>query len=318
MSNRHRRDILVQTFKAFLDDKVSQKGASLAYYTVFALPPILILLLMFLGHMYGSAAAQRTLMVQLQAYMGKAGMDAIKMMLEHLNAPDQSNFFTASTSILVLVFTSTGAFVQLQDALNTVWGVQLKPSVGWTKMVINRLVSFLMIISLALLSLLTVVLDFVLAVIQNVMTTYWDSDLYVSLFKLFSFVLSMLFMAVLFAVLFKTLPDVKVTWKNVFAGGMFTSMLFTLGKVAMSLYLSFSNLGSAYGAAGSMMVLLFWIFLSMQIVLVGAEYTWSYAFYQGHRIQPADYAMWLPGYEKRIQALEEMLGEPDTEENNGD
>lgn len=299
------KNVLIDTAKAFSEDKVSQRGAALAFFTVFALPPLLVLLVIFLSFVLDDVNVQQRILSEVQKAGGKNTASVIGTIFENANQPQQSNFFAVTVSLSMLAFSATNLFAQLQDTLNTIWGVRVKPGIGIKALIKSRLLSFSLILALGALVILMVLLDVGLAILQKTLAAQLGWLEQVHFYKYLSQTLSFAIFIAVVASIFKILPDVRVAWKDVFVGAVITALMLSLSKIGISYYLSHSHMGSAYGAAGSTILFLFWAYLNIQIFLIGAEITEVYAHRFGSAIQPTSYAVWLPG--KAPEANEAQL-----------
>ncbi len=279
--------LLKRTFKDFMADECPQMAAALSYYTVFTLPPLLILILTVVGMVFDPAQVQEAIRAQVGGVMGADGAEQIGTIIQQADQP-QGRGLRALMGIGALVLGATGAFLQLQQALNKAWGVEPDPGAGGLKAFLLKRVlslgmifglSFLLLVSLALSALITVAGEMVGRILPG------TSEL---LLHLLNFVLSMGVITVLFAAMFKVLPDARIAWKDVWVGGAVTALLFVIGKFALGLYLGRSNPGEAYGAAGSLALILVWIYYASMIVLLGAEFTQVWAEQRGGGIEPEE------------------------------
>jgi membrane protein len=273
--------------KEFLEDDCPTQAAALSYYTIFAIPPLLVLLLLILGAVVDPQTLRGNLEVQLNALMGATATEQIRTILEQARAPGSGNVLATALSIGALVLGASGAFGQLQAALNRAWGVAPDPQQGGLKaFVLKRVFSFGMILSIAFLLLVSLVLSAALTAFGGALGSMLPDGLSAPLLQVLNQLLSLVVIALLFAALFKVLPDAKVSWHDVWIGGAVTAVLFVLGKFLIGLYLGQSNPGKAFGAAGSLAVLLVWIYYSSMIVLYGAEFTQVFAERRGKGISP--------------------------------
>lgn len=282
-------ELLKQTFRDFSDDECPTMAAALSYYTVFALPPLLLLIVMIVGVVMGPQQVQEALQGQLGGMLGEAGGDEIRTILEkaqETKKPDSGRPLAAVLSVLALVFGATGAFGQLQAALNKAWEVAPDPEQGGIKsFLFKRVFSFGMILGVAFLLMVSLALSAAI--------TAFGHMLHISepLLHVFNFAVSLLIFTLLFAAMFKILPDAVIAWGDVWVGALFTTILFVLGKFAIGLYLGSSNPGEAFGAAGSLAVLLIWIYYASMILLLGAEFTQTWAERRGGGIRPEEGAV---------------------------
>jgi membrane protein len=291
-------DVFKQTVRDWLDDKAPRLGAALAYYTVFSIAPLIVIVIAIAGMWFGQEAAQGQIMAQLTGLVGEKGAEAIGGMLEAANKP-REGMIASVLAIATLVFGATGVFIQLQDALNTIWEVKPKPGRGIWGFVRQRLLSLAMVFGIGFLLLVSLVLSAGLAAAGKWFEGAMPGGEQV--WHAINFGVSFAVIAALFTLMFKYLPDVKIAWSDVWLGGVLTALLFTAGKFALGMYLGRSGVSSAYGAAGSLVVLLLWVYYSAQILFFGAEFTQVYANRFGKKLEPAENAMWAPG-QKAAQA----------------
>lgn len=287
------KTVTVETGKACIEDKISQRGAALAFFTIFALPPLLVLLVIILGFFLEDTNIQRRILVEAKLAGGQSVADVVRTIFKNANQPQDSNLFAVTVSLAMLSFSATNLFAQLQDTLNAIWGVRVRPGIGIKALIQSRVLSFVLILALGLLVIIMVLLDVGLALVYNTVSAQlgWLEDIH--FYKYLSLSISLGLLIVVLASIFKVLPDVHVSWKDVFVGACITALLLSFSKFVISYYLSHSNLGSAYGAAGSTILFLFWTYLNIQIFLVGAEITEIYAHNYGSAITPRSYACWL-------------------------
>ena len=282
---------LKDTAKDFSDDDCPRMAAALSYYTVFALPPLLLLILMITGMFFDPAEVQRVLQTQVEGMMGKTSADEIATMMASAERPDARKGAASLISIAALLFGATGAFGQLQDALNRAWEVEPDPAQGGVKQFIfKRVLSFGMILGVAFLMLVSLSLSAALSALGDQLGRL-AGGLSEPAGHALNFGLSFVVIGLLFAAIFKILPDAKIAWKDVAVGAVFTTLLFMIGKFAIGLYLGRSNPGEAYGAAGSLAIILVWIYYSSMIVLFGAEFTQTWAVRHGGGIRPEEGAV---------------------------
>ena len=280
--------LLKETFQEWQDDKSSRLAAALAYYTVFSLAPLLIIAIAIAGAIFGEEAAKGELVGQIQGLVGDSGAEVIQGAINNANKPDTGNI-ASIISIVVLLFGASGVFAQLQDALNTVWEVESDPKLGIWGFIRKRILSFGAVLGIGFLLLVSLVVSAALSGLSNYMSDLIPGvDL---LWRLLNLVVSFIVITFLFALMYKYLPDVKIKWSDVWIGAAITSVLFAIGKYALGLYLGRSSFGSVYGAAGSLMVLLAWIYYAAQILFFGAEFTQVYARRYGSQIVPDEHAI---------------------------
>jgi membrane protein len=305
-------DLLKEIFSEWSEDKAARLAAALAYYITFSLAPLLLIVIAIVGLLFGEEAVQGRVVEQIQGLVGPDGAQLVQTMLQSTRQSG-SNIVATLIGIVTLLLGATGVFVQLQDALNTIWEVAPKPGRGVLGMVKDRLLSFTMLLGIGFLLLVSLAVSAGLAALSSFL-----GDLLPGLFevaKVLDFVISLGVITLLFAMIYKFLPDVKIRWGDVWVGAAVTSLLFTVGKFLIGLYLGYSSAASVYGAAGSLAVLLIWIYYTAQIVLLGAEFTQVYAKRYGSRIVPGADAVFtsdemraqqgMPRAEERERAAEQ-------------
>ena len=281
--------LLKETFSEWQKDRVPLLAASLAYYTVFSIAPLLLIAIAIAGVFFGDDAVRGEIFGQIQGLVGKEGAATIQGMLQSTQKPNSGGGFATVISVITLLLGASGVFGQLQEALNIIWEVKPKPGRNLIKFIRSRFLSSSMILVIAFLLLVSSILSAGLVAV-----TQFTNKLVPGLEILGStleFVLSLALVTLLFAAIYKILPDVKVPWRNLWVGSAVTALLFNVGKILIGLYLGNSHIGSAFGAAGSVIVLLVWIFYSAQILLLGAEFTQVYSKSVGVPLQPSDYAV---------------------------
>lgn len=277
--------ILREAGEHWVADKAARLGAALAYYTIFSLAPLLVIIIGVAGLIFGKEAAQGQVTDQLAHLVGKEGGEAIQAIIENASQPERGSFAMV-LGVLMLMLGAAGVFGQLQDALNTIWEVQVKPGGGIWGFVRSRFLSFSMVLGVAFLLLISLIVSSALAAIGPLLGDWKTSGIG----QLVTFSFDLIVISALFALIFKFLPDAKVAWRDVWFGAVVTSFLFSLGKSLIALYLGRAGISSAYGAAGSFAALLVWLYYASQIFLFGAELTRAYANRLGSRIQPKEHA----------------------------
>ena len=281
--------ILMATLNGFLDDRGLKLSAALAYYTVFALAPLLMLVISLIGAFWGKDAIQNNIYPQIKSYVGSSAALQIQEMIKSVSLSGKTGVAIV-TSIVTLIVGATSIFLEIQDSINLIWRVKAKPKKGWVKMLTNRLISFSMIISLGFLLLVSLIVNALVLALSTRITRYFP-EVTIQLFNLINIGITFLVIAVLFGIIFKFLPDVKIAWRDVRTGAFFTSLLFMLGKYLIGIYIQTTGTGSTYGAAGSLIVILVWIYYTSAILYFGAEFTQVYADEYGDKIEPAEYAV---------------------------
>lgn len=282
--------LLKETFDEWNKDKASRLAAALAYYTIFSLAPLLIIVIAIAGAVFGDDAARGQLTGQIQGLVGAEGAEFIESAIQNAGQPGSDTGLVASViSIVVLLFGASGVFAELQDALNTVWEVAPKPEQGFWEIARKRFLSFGMILGIAFLLLVSLVVSAVLSGLNTFVSGLLPGIDF--LWQFANFVISFGVITLLFAMMFRFLPDVKISWGDVWIGAAITALLFTLGKSIIGLYLGNSSFGSTYGAAGSLIIILAWVYYSAQILFFGAEFTQVYSRRYGSHIVPNKHAV---------------------------
>lgn len=280
--------LLKEAFQEWQEDKVSLLAAALAYYTVFSITPLLVIAIAIAGAVFGQDAAKGEILEQVNGLVGDQGAQAIEVALANADRPEISGV-ASIISVVVLLIGASGVFAQLQQALNTVWNVKTKPdNKGIWEFIRKRLLSFGMVLAIGFLLLVSLIVSAALSGVGKLQINLLPG--FTPLWQLLNFAVSFGFISLLFALIYYYLPDVKVRWKDVWIGAIITALLFTFGKFAIGLYLGRGSFGSAYGAAGSLIVFLAWVFYSAQILLFGAEFTQVYARKYGGKIRPNSHA----------------------------
>lgn len=273
MSGRQFLGLLKDTFFSWQADKVSRMAAALAYYSVFSLSPLLIVVVAVAGAVFGQAAAAGEIVGQIQSLVGSDVAGIIQDLIEAASRP-KSGIIATLFGIATALIGATGLFSELKDDLNIIWKTQsTKGPVG--SVLHSRFLSFLMVLGIGLLLLLAIVTNALLAAIASFLKGVVPGLSF--LLFLTNVLLPFILISILFALSYKFLPDTDVAWSDVWAGSMIASLLFTVGKLVLGFYLGSSKIGSAYGAASSLVVLLFWVYFSAQVFLFGAEFTCVYA-----------------------------------------
>ncbi|MBZ8180538.1 YihY/virulence factor BrkB family protein [Oscillatoria salina] len=283
MSPKNIFGLLKEAFSEWQKDKASRLAAALAYYTVFSLAPVVIIAVAIAGSIFGAEAARGEIVGQIQGLVGEAGAEVIETAIENANQPDLKNV-ASFFSIILLLFGASGVFAELQDSLNTVWNVKAKPGRGITNFVRKRILSFAMVLGIGFLLLVSLVISAAISALSNYPQSLLTGFEFMGQF--INIIVSFGVITLLFALIYKYLPDVKIKWSDVRIGAIITALLFTLGKYIIGLYLGRGSFASTYGAAGSVIIILAWVYYSAQILFFGAEFTQVYARKYGSQIMP--------------------------------
>jgi membrane protein len=271
----------------FIDDDCATMAAALAYYTIFSLPPLLLVIIKLAGLLLDPEDFRGELEHQLSALIGSSGMQQIHTMLEHTNQSEQVGTLATVLGVAALLFGATGAFVQLQNALNNAWQVAPNPNRGgiWNFLG-KRLLSFGMILALAFILMVSLVVSTIITALGDTLASYLPDEFSRTFLHLADVGVTLLVLTMLFGAIFKFLPDAVINWRDVWVGSLTTAVLFVLGKFLIGLYLGNSDPASAYGAAASLAILFIWVYYSSMILLFGAEFTEAWATTYGTEIRP--------------------------------
>jgi len=278
-----------ETFKGFIDDNALKLSAALSYYTIFSLPPLLIIIISLSGLFFGADAVQGHIFGQINGLVGNSAALQIQETLKNIKLSGSNTFFT-TIGIIVLIVGASGVFAEIQDSINYIWGIKAKPKRGLMKFIYNRLMSFSMIGSVGFLLLVGLIVNSLIDILNKRMASIFPSNS-IFLFYVSNTLIVFMTITLLFGIIFKTLPDGKIALRDCIIGASFTAFLFMIGKFAIGFYLGNYNIGSIYGAAGSIILILAWIYYSAIILYFGAEFTKVYANTHGHKIIPNAYSV---------------------------
>jgi membrane protein len=293
--------LLRKTVSEFFADGCPSQAAALSYYTVFSLPPLLLIVVSVAGSIWGDAAVQRRVDNQVRELVGPGAARQIGAILSAVQSSEGRRGLAQALGIIALVFAATTAFAQLQAALNQAWNVKPSPDRSEVRhFVVKRLVSFGMILAIAFLTLVSLLLSALLAAFSEVINDLLPSGLSAAVLRSTSTLIEFTIFAGLFAAMYKVLPDVVLRWHDAMLGGCVTALLFTGGKFAIGVYLGNTDLTDVYGAAGSLAVILVWTYYSSMILLLGAEFTQVWSQRHGRRVRPERGAVRVKKQEVRV------------------
>jgi membrane protein len=302
MTSRAALGLLKEAGADWLDDEAPRLGAALAYYTLFALAPLLVVAISIAGLAFGQEAAQGRLVTELSGVVGASGAEAVNALIENSRKP-ATGILASVVGLATLLLGATGAFVELRSGLNRVWEVKT-PQSGFWGLVRDRLAAFALVLAVGFLLMASLVVSAALTAAGGLLARFVSHP--VVLVQAANAALSLVVITVLFALIFKLLPDARVAWGDVWIGAAITSALFTLGKFAIGLYLGQSGVTSTYGAAGSVVVLVVWVYYFAQIFYFGAELTQAYARVHGSRRAGAE----LPKARRNVETKAENARQP--------
>ncbi len=284
-------EILKDAFSNFIDNNCIKLSASLSYYTIFSLPPLSIIILSVCGYFFGQDAVSGQFFGQINGLVGNDAAHQVQETIKNVEL-SENNSFAAILGSVLLLFGASGVFAEIQSSINYIWKLKAKPKKGLMKFVINRLMSFSMIAVVGFLLLVSLLINTLMDIFNERMLMYIPG---LTIYLVYSINILIVFLTTtfLFSIIFKTLPDGIIALKDVIVGASFTSFFFMLGKFAIGFYLGNSNVASVYGAAGSVVIILVWVYYSAIILYFGAEFTRSYTIKKGNQIIPNQYAAYL-------------------------
>lgn len=283
--------LLKNTSIAFSDDNAFKLSASLSYYTVFALGPLLIIVISLSAIVYGKQVVEGKLVEQLSSLIGTEAAVQIQNILSNAQH-SHATTLGAIIGFVILFIGATGVFTEIQSSINFIWSVRAKPKKGWLKYLLNRLLSFSLVVGLGFVLLVSLIINALLALLSKTLTEKFP-HFPVGLFNLANSLIILTVITSLFAVIYKILPDAIISWKDAWIGSIFTAALFLLGKFLIGYYMSKSNLGVTYGTAASIVILFAWVYYSSLILYFGAEFTKVYALHSGEGIKPKQTAVFI-------------------------
>lgn len=284
-------ELLKCSVNGFIDNKAIKLSGSLAYYTIFSLGPMLIVIIYLADIFWGRAAVEGTVYGQIQGLVGSEAALQIQEIIKNASLDGKSR--TAGiVGIITLIIGATTVFAEIQDSINTIWGLKTKAERGWLRMLINRLLSFSIVVSLGFLLLVSLVINGLLEALTGQLATLFP-DMTLVLVYITNWIITLIVTSLLFAIIFKVLPDAQIHWRDVVVGSVVTALLFMFSRFLISFYIGRSDIGSAYGTAGSLVVLLLWVYFAAIILYFGAEFTKAYAAKYGTLIRPSKYAVWI-------------------------
>ena len=293
--------IIKQSFADFFNNRVLKLSAALAYYTIFSLPGLIIIIVWVSDIFYRQDAVEGTLYGQISGFVGKDAALQIQEMIRNATLSSETNFATI-IGLITLIIGATSVFGEIQDSINLIWRLKAKPKKGrgWLKLIVNRLLSFSIVVSLGFLLLVSLIINGVMDLLINRLTQAFPKTEVIVAYTA-NMVLTFFITSFLFGLIFKVLPDARIRWRHVRAGAFTTAILFMVGKFLIGLYLGQSKMSSAYGAAGSIIVILLWVYYSAIILYFGATFTRVYAIHNGSQIYPNNYAVWVEQVEVRSE-----------------
>lgn len=282
-------NVLKESFSKFGDDKITKLSGSLAYSTVFSMGPLIIVIISLCSIFLGKEAIEGKIYEQLKGFLGSDSAKQLQAIIKNAAISGNSKIAAIIGGITLLIG-ATAIFSEIQDSINGIWGIKPKPKKGWIKFLQNRFLSFSLIVGLGFLLLVSLSVNTLIDGF-NAKLQVWFPDVSVVLFYIINILLTAAIVTLIFAVIFKVLPDADIMWKDVTAGAFTTALLFMIGKLGISFYISKSNVGSTFGTAGSLVILLVWVYYSSIILYFGAEFTKAWSVNYGLPIKPNHYAV---------------------------
>jgi len=281
--------LIKETLARFSEDKIMKKSAALAYYTVFSLAPLLLIIMWTVSFFYGEDAIEGRVFNELTSIIGPSAAQQVQDIIQKISVSEKSGI-AIIIGIGTLILGSTTVFIEIQDSINSIWGVRAKPQKGLTKMIIDRVLSFSIVIGLGFLLIVSLIISTVIELLSSYLLTIFPDTIAI-VFTFVNFGITFIVIAILFGVIFKFLPDAQIKWKHVRGGAIFTAILFIIGKYLIGLYMQFTAPESAYGAAGSIILILLWIYYTSAILYFGAEFTKVYTKWSCGEILPSRFAV---------------------------
>lgn len=302
-----------QTFKEFIDGKPLDYAALIGFYTIFSLPAVLIIVIRIAGAAFGQEAVRGQLVNQIGSVIGRNSATQLQNIIENASQSPATTIGTI-VGVLTMAFTATTVFVALQDSLNAIWGVKAKPEKAWLHLVLARVLSLAMVVSLGFLLLVSLSIDIVLGIVYDYLREQL-SGVAVYFVTIGNLLVSILISICIFAAVYRVLPDAKIKWHNVWVGATVTAILFVIGKYILTLYFQHDPLADTYGTAGSLVLILVWVYYTSIIFLLGAQFTKVYSHAREVWVSPEDHAVKVK--KKEVQ-LDTDTGEVEVKEKGGD
>ena len=283
--------LLVSSGKKFAQDDALKLSASLSYYTIFAMGPVMLIVISLAGIFYGKEAIQGKIFGQIKGLVGSSAAYQLQSTIANIEKSNHS-IGGAIIGFIILLIGATGVFTEIQGSINYIWSIKVKPEKGWLKLILNRLLSFTLLAATSFILMVALLVNALLDLMNTKLASLFP-EVAIYLFYGFNIIMIFLVITLLFAIIFRVLPDARVSWKDAFIGAGFTAVLFLLGKLLIGYYLGNADFGFTYGAAASVMILLVWVYYSSVILYFGAAFTKSYAITIGHGIAPNKNAVYI-------------------------
>lgn len=291
--------ILSETVKTFMDNNGLKLSASLAYYTLFSMAPLLLLVISLAGAFFGREAIEGNVFGELNGLIGNEAAAQIQQIIKNMELSGDTTL-SLIIGAISLIIGATTVFGDIQDSVNKIWSVKAKPEKGWLRLLKNRLLSGSIIIGLGFLLIVTLIVNGAISALDYLIKG-WLPDFSVVVLMILTALVNFLVLVLLFGVIYKVLPDAKIKWRDVRAGALFTAALFMLGRYVIGIYIDKADVGSPYGAAGSLVIILIWVYYSASILYISASFTKVYAAAKGENIEPSDHAVYIEEKEVEIE-----------------
>ncbi len=297
--------LLKESAREFSNDNVVKLSASLAYYTIFSMGPLLLVIISLTGLFFETESVTGKMYWQMRSLVGEEGATQIINIINNMRAQNAAAKYSL-IGVVILIFGATGVFADMQDSINYIWSVRAKPKKGWLKFITNRLLSFSMILGIGFLLIVSLLINIITDALTGQLQQVFPSTTVV-IFQVLNIAILFGIISVLFAVIYKVLPDARIKWKDAFVGARFTGVLFLIGKFLIGYYLGSSNLTNTYGAAASVIIILSWVYYTSIILYFGAEFTKVYALNRGGGIVPDETAVFI--IKREVKELPNVMGE---------
>ena len=290
-----------QVLLEFTNSNGMKFSAALSYYTVFAIAPVMVIIISLCGVLFGQESVKGELFVQVNQLVGAQAAAQVQDIILKVHKSGQGVFATIVSSTVLLI-AATSIFGEIQDSINKIWGLKSKPKKAWWKMILNRIISFSLILSVGFVLMISLLMNAMVAALSGYLQKHIPGSGAIFI-QVVNQLLSFTITTFIFAMIFKILPDAHITWKDVIKGALLTAILFTLGKLGIGYYVGRSKLDDLYGAAASIIILMVWVYYSAIILYIGAAFTKVYARHYGGKIRPNQYAVWVALQEVEVKKL---------------
>lgn len=283
----------------YISGDVIKHSASLSYYTTLSIVPLLIIIISVTGWIFGEDAMRGQVYSQMHELIGSEAASQLEKAIQTIHLNEKGSSLATYISIGVLAFGATRVFAEIQDSMNKIWGLKVVQTKKWWKVIVDRLISFSMVISLGFLMMVSLVLSAIVLAITSIVNK-WLGNYGEVLIAVTDHLMSVISTTAIFAAIFKVLPDAHIKWRDVFIGALITSILFLIGKILIGYYIGNNDTASMFGAAGSVIILMLWVYYTSAILYLGAVFTKVYATNHGGKIRPSGFAVWIKTVEQPV------------------